>query len=198
MKDIRYKLPPLQDEREFASFIKTLVDENVRSYLEIGSMYGASLWKVAIALPKGSRIVAVDPMTDRPSARESLEECVNELMALGYDAYFIFGDSTRPNIIEQVKTLGPYDALFIDGNHSPDYVMRDWTNYGPMARIVGFHDINWDKTWVSARGNTPNESLMGAPAVWSQIKQGRRFKEFKYYPRDNYYGIGVLWNGDTA
>jgi hypothetical protein len=191
----RYKLPPLQDEREHNEFIKMLVDEGVTSYLEIGAMYGASLWKVAMALPKGSRVVAIDPMTDRPSARESLEQCVDELIGLDYDAYFIFGDSTEKKTIELARELSPFDALFIDGNHSPKYVMSDWVNYGPMARIVGFHDINWNKTWVSAKGldQTPDASLMGAPEIWNKIKQGHRFKELKYYPRDNYYGIGVLW-----
>ena len=117
-------------------------------------------------------------MTDRPSARESLEQCVDELMQLGYDAYFIFGDSTDPATIEQAKFLGPYDAVFIDGNHSPKYVMADWNNYGPMARIVGFHDINWNNSWVSAKGKdqTPDETLMGAPKIWNQIKQGRQFQ----------------------
>ena len=194
----RYKLPPLQDRIEHDAFIKLLLDENVNSYLEIGAMYGASLWKVANALPKGSRVVAVDSMVDRPSARESLEQCVDELMQIGYDAYFIFGDSIDAGIIDQAKFLGPYDALFIDGNHSFEYVMADWKNYGPMARIIGFHDISWNKSWISARNNTPpaDGSTMGAPKIWNQIKQGRKYKEFKYYPRTNYYGIGVLWNGD--
>ena len=193
----RYKLPPLQDRLEHDAFIKLLLDENVRSYLEIGAMYGASLWKVANALPKGSRIVAIDPMTDRPSARESLEQCIDELIQRDYDAYFIFGDSTDPATIDQAQFLGPYDALFIDGNHSPEYVMADWNNYGPMARIIGFHDINWNKSWISAKDKKPvPEELMGAPKIWNQIKQGRKHKEFKYYPRNNYYGIGVLWNGD--
>jgi cephalosporin hydroxylase len=189
----RYKLPPLQDEREFAAFIDLLIQENVRSYLEIGAMYGASLWKVATSLPKFSRIVAIDAMVDRPEARESLEHCIDELKSLGYDAHFIFGDSTEPRTIESAKFLGPFDALFIDGNHSPEYVLADWMNYGPMARIVGFHDINWNDTWISARGNTPDETLMGAPRIWDQVKRGRLFKEFKFYPRQNYYGIGVIF-----
>ncbi len=188
-------LPPLQDEREHNEFIQILLDENVRSYLEIGAMYGSSLWKVANALPKGSRIVAIYPMVDRPSARESLEQCIDKLIQIGYDAYFIFGDSIEQATIDTAKRLGPFDALFIDGNHSPGYVMSDWINYGPMSRIVGFHDISWDKTWVSARNNTPppDGSTMGAPKIWNKIKQGHRFKELKYYPRTNYYGIGVLW-----
>jgi hypothetical protein len=34
--------------------------EGVRSYLEIGSKFGGSLWRVANSLPPGSRIVSVD------------------------------------------------------------------------------------------------------------------------------------------
>lgn len=192
----RYKLPPLQEPREHQAFIDLLVQEKCRSYLEIGAMYGASLWKVATHLPKDSRIVAVDPMFDRPAARESLEQCIDELIALGYDAHFVFGDSTQKEIVALVRTFSPFDAVFIDGNHSPQYVLADWENYGPMARIVGFHDINWNNTWRSARDNTPpaDGSTMGAPKIWEQVKQERRFKEFKFYPRDNYYGIGVVWN----
>jgi cephalosporin hydroxylase len=192
----RYKLPPLQEPSEFDAFIKILKEEKCRSYLEIGSMYGASLWKVTNELPKGSRIVSVDPMYDRPSARESLEQCIDELIRLGYDAHFIFGDSADKDIVALVRTYAPFDALFIDGNHTPEYVMSDWQNYGPMARIVGFHDINWDHTWRSARNNTPpsDGSTMGAPKIWEQVRNGHRFKEFKFYPRNNYYGIGVLWN----
>jgi predicted O-methyltransferase YrrM len=189
----RHKWPPIQDEREHAAFIKILTDEGVRSYLEIGSMFGCSLWKVATALPKGSRIVCVDNMVDSPGARDSLADCIAELNAVGYDASWIDADSTNPATVALVRAQAPFDALFIDGCHAAEYVMADWTNYGPMARIVGFHDINWNSTWVGKRGNRYTESQMGVPKVWNEIKQGQRFKEFKYHARNNYYGIGVLW-----
>lgn len=148
-----------------------------------------------MALPKGSRLVAVDSMVDRPEAKQSLLECVAELNDLGYSARFIFGDSTDKFIVDMVKLLSPFDALFIDGNHSPDYVKADWENYGPMARIVGFHDINWKKTWSSARGNTPpaDGSTMGAPKIWDNLKRDHRYEEFRFHPSNDYYGIGVLW-----
>lgn len=191
-----YKMPPLQNAQEHDAFIKILYDEGVRSYLEIGSMYGRSLWKVANALPKGSRVIAVDLMVDRPEAFESLEQCIGELQSIGYDARYILGDSLNSETIRMATELGPFDALFIDGNHSPEYVLADWKNYGPISRIVGFHDINWNNTWRSARNNTPpsDGSTMGAPKIWEQVKRGKRFKEFKYCPTQNYYGIGVLWN----
>ena len=190
-----YKQAPLQNLQEHDAFIQILRDENVRSYLEIGAMWGRSLWRVATALPKGSRVIAIDSMVDRPEAKESLCDCIAELKSLGYDAGFIHGDSTKQSIIDLVKAVAPFDALFIDGNHSPEYVMADWLNYGPMARVVGFHDINWNNTWVSARGNTPpaDGSKMGAPKIWNELKHRYRHKEFKFHPSQNYYGIGVLW-----
>ena len=191
-----YTQPPLQEPREWGAFLNILHDEGVMSYLEIGSMYGRSLWTVAKTLPKGSRLVAIDNMVDRQDARDSLEQCIAELIALGYDAHFIYGDSIEPEIILRAAALGPYDALFIDGNHSPEYVLSDWKNYGPMAKVVGFHDIAWNNTWVSARNNTPpaDGSTMGAPEIWKAVKRNRRYKEFKLYAPGNYYGIGVIWN----
>lgn len=192
----RYETEPWQDMREHDAFLQILRDEGVRSYLEIGAMYGCSLWRVAGLMPAGSsRIVAIDSMVDRPDAKQDLLECISSLNMMGHNAHFINGDSTDPITIGKASILGPFDALFIDGNHSPEYVMADWINYGPMARIVGFHDINWNNTWVSARGNTPpaDGSTMGAPKVWNELKQKYRHKEFKFHPSNNYYGIGVLW-----
>src|SRR5262245_2803427 len=191
---IQFREALLQDVREHDSFIKILRDEGVRSYLEIGSMWGGSLWRVANALPRGSRIVSIDWMCDRPEARDSLTACVKELCAIGYDAHFIFGDSADRKTIDAVAALGPFDALFIDGNHSQQYVTMDWLNYGPMARIVGFHDINWNDSWTGARGKKADPAKMGVPKFWNDIKQRHsRHVEFKFHPAQNYYGIGVLW-----
>src|SRR5262245_18816476 len=107
-----YTLPPIQTEREHDAFIAILKSEGVRSYLEIGSMWGQSLWKVAHALPKGSRVVAVDSMVDRPTAKPSLQACVDELRRRSYDAHWINGDSTSQATVAAVKTFGQFDALF--------------------------------------------------------------------------------------
>jgi predicted O-methyltransferase YrrM len=189
----RYKGEPLQDKNELAAFIAILRAESVRSYLEIGSLFGGSLWRIAVALPKGSRVVAVDAMAHHPDAKDDLAACITELRSTGYDAHFICGDSTDPETIARVADFAPFDAVFIDGCHAPEYVEADWNNYGPMARIVAFHDINWNETWRSRRGNTPDATRMGAPKFWDEVKQGRRFEEFRLYPPNNYYGIGVLW-----
>ena len=74
-----YRRTLLQNKREHDEFLAILKAEKVTSYMEIGSMYGGSLWKVAHALPKGSRVVSVDYAIDTPEARPHLEACIAEL-----------------------------------------------------------------------------------------------------------------------
>lgn len=193
MSDLQYRQKLLQNVREHDAFLNVLRNERVNSYLEIGAMYGGSLWRVATALPKGSRVVAVDFMCDTPEARPSLDACIHALNAGGYHASAIYGDSTDTATIEAVQDEAPYDCLFIDGAHTLEAVTADWDNYGPMARIVAFHDIAWNDTWKSAvPGRAPK--AMGVPEVWNKLKAVHpRHCEFKFQKPSNYYGIGVLW-----
>jgi predicted O-methyltransferase YrrM len=175
---------PLQAEAEIAAFCDLLAREGVKSYLEIGSKFGGSLWRVANALPKGSRIVSIDLNRNGTS----LQECINALNGSGYDAWLIPLDSTLPEAIQRAKGLGPYDALFIDGDHRPDGVWADWHNYSAMARIVGFHDIGWKRS-----PDNPKAKSIAVPEIWDEIKQPYRHEEIKLCPTGNNNGIGVLW-----
>lgn len=178
----------LQDRRELAAFTELLQRENVRSYLEIGSKHGGSLWIIARALPKGSRVVSVDLPHGDTSFKETeptLKECVVALKGLGYDAHLFLGDSTDQSIVKAVEALGPFDACFIDANHTVPYVRSDWHNYGPMARMVAFHDIGW------IQRPQPGKKPIEVPQVWNEIKGGFRHQEIKMCPRDN--GIGIIW-----
>lgn len=192
MKDARYKENLLQNVREHTEFLRLLQVEGVISYLEIGSMYGGSLWRTANSLPKGSKIVSIDYMVDTPEAKHSLQACVMELNDVGYDAHLILGDSAAPETIDKAASYGPYDCVFIDGAHTLEAVSKDWSNYGPMGRIVAFHDISWNDTWKSAvPGRAPKP--MGVPEVWQSLKKNYKHVEFQYQVPRNYYGIGVLW-----
>lgn len=183
-----YETEIAQNEAEFAWFLDLLHQEGVASYLEIGSRYGGSLWRVAYALPPGSRIVAVDfpsSMGGRSDTRESLSACIAALQADGYDARAIFGDSTDPVIIEQVRALAPFDLCFIDANHTLPFVNADWTNYGPLARMVAFHDIQWQRKddWHGKR--------IDVPILWADLRKQYRHAEIALEKKNN--GIGVLW-----
>lgn len=180
----------LQVDEEIDGLADILVQEGVRSYLEIGSKFGGSLLRVAERLPVGSRIVSVDmPKGTKswPQSEIDLKAAIAKLREKGYDAHLIWGDSTAPAVIEQVRALGPFDAIFIDANHTLPYVEKDWANYGPMARIVAFHDIGWRRgpDWEGCR--------IDVPEFWDRVKQDHRHQELKFCPTGKNNGIGVLW-----
>jgi hypothetical protein len=156
-----------QDETEITEFAALLAAEGVTSYLEIGSKFGGSLWRVANALPKGSRIVAVDMPGGTKAwdqTRRSLKGCVHRLIELGYDARIIWGDSTDPRIIEQVQAHAPFDACLIDANHTLPYVTKDFANYGAISGRRSRTTTSGRKKSSAARpARTTASASCGAP-----------------------------------
>ena len=179
---LKCKNSALQDPGELVEFARVVVQENVHSYLEIGSKFGGSLWHVACAMKTG-RIVSVDL-----DGNSDLRKCIEKLDELGFEATLLIGDSTDPKIVEMVRRLGPYDLCLIDANHTEPFVRDDWANYGPMANIVAFHDIAWNL------GDRPAKPWkIEVPKVWNEIKRDYHHREIKlcHTGRDN--GIGILW-----
>jgi hypothetical protein len=177
-----------QDRQELREFIDLLREEGVRSYLEIGCRWGDTLHAVGMALIEGSRVVGVDlPGIKTGGIRYRLqgsepylERAVRMLNDSGRDARLVIGDSRAAVTIEAARALGPFDAVLIDGDHTPNGVRADWENYGPMARIVALHDIRNDhQKW-------------GVRRFWEKISAGRARREIALHPARR--GIGVLWN----
>lgn len=186
---MKYQYTMLQNVIEFNWFLKIIKEEGARSFLEVGSKFGGTLWEVARAMPEGSLVVAVDLPHGDTSFKETqphLEACVDHLKRKGYDAHLFLGDSTDPKIIAKVALLAPFDVVFIDANHTLPFIRQDWRNYGPMGKMVAFHDINH-----KARPAPSKKMPIDVPIVWEELKQEYRHKEIRLDARDN--GIGVLW-----
>jgi predicted O-methyltransferase YrrM len=186
----KYLTDVAQEDAELAAFCRLLAGEGARSFLEIGSRYGGSLWRVAHALPKGSRIVSIElpeGFGGRGDGAVNLQACIDALNAEGYDAHVIWGKSNAPANIAQAKALGPFDAVFIDGDHTLQACTADFENYGPMARIVAFHDIAWN------RPADHTGAIIEAPILWAKVRKQYRHVEFKFCPTGRNNGIGVLW-----
>lgn len=175
--------PPqmLQYEPEFNAFVDLLLDVGVRSYLEIGCKFGGTLWRVGMALPKGSTCVGVDfPRAPEATSFHSMRSVIRRLQEEGRECTMVWGDSTDRKAIDKVRSLGPFDACFIDANHSRLYVEKDWMNYGQMAKkVVAFHDICWQSS--------------GVPKFWNEIKVGHHYSELRYDPGGANNGIGVIY-----
>lgn len=194
MNDDKYERCALQFATEMEEFLSLIKDNGITSYLEIGSKFGGSLWRIANVLPGGSRVAAIDlPQGDKSmkTTEPHLVACVGRLKAAGYDAHLHLGDSATKSAFNFAASLGPFDLVFIDGNHSREYAIGDYQRYGPMARkLVAMHDINFSRPTMDY-GKSFKVYPYEVPAVWNEIKQGRRFHEIKYDKQDN--GIGILW-----
>jgi len=187
-----YRTTASQVESEIVGLIEILKRENVRSFLEVGSRFGGSLRRIANALPRGSRIVSCDSGGGmggkKPGATDSLKACVAHLGRIGYETHLIVGDSQLPATIEQVRQFAPFDAIFLDADHELIGVTRDWKNYGPMGRIVAFHDVGWERP-----ANYTNSKVVRVPELWAHLKTGYRHEEFIDRSGGGNMGIGVLW-----
>ncbi len=119
---------------------------------------------------------------------DSLRSCVDELRRLGYNAHLVVGDSQLPQIVEEVMRFAPFDAVFIDADHELQGVTRDWRIYGPVSRLVAFHDVGWIRP-----ANYMNSKEVRVPELWSSLKPQFRHEEFIDYSTGKTMGIGVLW-----
>jgi Methyltransferase domain len=190
--DPRFVNWPVQDSAELQALVRFVQEQKICSYLEVGAKYGGSFWHVVNALPKGSLAVAVDlpygSTFKRPVSEPYLRECISQLRAKGYLAHFIKGDSTSEKVIDDVRQRAPYDLCLIDANHMESFVRSDWANYGPMAKIVAFHDISYDMK----RNHVGKIFPIEVPKVWDEIKVGYRHREIRLCKtKDN--GFGILW-----
>lgn len=177
-----------QFPKEVLRFIGVMNKHGVRSYLEIGCRWGDTLYAVGMGLPEGSRIVGVDLpgiktggiAYEVQGTEPFLDRAIDSLCLAGRDARLIIGNSREREIIDQAKALGPFDAVLIDGDHTPEGVRRDWDNYGPMGRMVAFHDImNRQKSW-------------GVGDLFRELAEARRSKTIAV--SDHRRGIGIIWN----
>ncbi|MDP9991970.1 hypothetical protein J2W28_000998 [Variovorax boronicumulans] len=177
-----------QNENELSGLIHMFKVEQVRSYLEIGAREGDTFYDIVSSLPVGSSALAVDlpgGMWGKSTTGRKLERAAAALRAKGYTVGVVLGDSTADKVIAAVRTCGPFEAALIDGDHRYAGAKADWENYGPMARLVAFHDIVGQGQREKVHGNE-----VEVPRLWSEIKAtGAHWVEF--VDEGSLMGIGV-------
>jgi len=118
-----------QDAFELFQMLKVVEYLNTKKILEVGVHTGLGLKAFGDAFPK-AKLFGVE-CDDRSLVFKEFE--------------LIKGDSTSQEIIDKVKAYGPFDFIFIDGDHTFEGVKADWENYKDMVRpggAVGFHDTS--------------------------------------------------------
>ena len=139
---------PQQNKEEFDWLLDRMA--GARSILEIGSCLGLSLRHFAKRLAPGAKIRSIDAgvcydLKDGKPVKfvnaPYLLLTIQDLDNSGFDATVMIGNSTWPQVVEWARERGPYDFIFIDGDHSYEGVKSDFENYAPMGKLIGLHDI---------------------------------------------------------
>lgn len=126
-----------QDKFELYHMLLTVGELKPKKILEIGVHTGYNLENFAKAFP-GADLYGIESETQHLVFK---------------DFTLIEGDSTDPEIIEKAAAAGPFDFIFIDGDHVYETVKADWENYSKLVRpggAVGFHDTSrMGESWMS-------------------------------------------------
>ena len=96
----------------------------------------------------------------------------------------ITGDSTSERVIDLVNKMGPYNLIFIDANHTYEFVKKDFENFSPYLErggVIGFHDIDCPD-W------------MGINKFWKELEASGKYNMQTFVERGYLlqYGIGML------
>jgi hypothetical protein len=140
-----YRSPRLEQKpEEFAWWLEHLLSHNVERLLTIGSMCGGAEWHTARVFSEQNRkidITAVD-ILERKELQDAFLDIRNRF---GQSVKLIVGDSASEHV--RAELAGPYDAAFIDGDHSYAGARKDFLLARSLgARLIGLHDIV-DSDW---------------------------------------------------
>lgn len=129
-----------QIREELYDFLKLLIEKNVKKVLQIGlGHFGSTQFCLSL--------ICDEVVTVEYDIKNIANYANRELLYNQNKEHFIYGDSADENVISQAVNYGKFDAVFIDGNHSYEYVKKDYKNYSSLVKIggiVAFHDACLD------------------------------------------------------
>jgi hypothetical protein len=121
-----------------------------------------------------------------PNSAEILLCALKRLRSKGHSVDVIFGPSGAAEVFERVSASGPFDAIFIDADHSYSAVERDFRMYSPLARMVILHDIAAPPD-VKSKDGRP----VDVPLLWKQL--ARLYPHEEVVAAGSLMGIGVIY-----
>lgn len=144
------KSAPVQPDQyavEFGYLLRLFRRRCPERVLEIGSAEGGTLFQWMKHIQRGGTVTAIDlpgSIFGKRGTERYAVDWPRWAEKFGVEMAYILGDSRSAASIDFAKQRGPYDFIFIDGDHRYTGVLADWLNYAGMARdggVVVFHDI---------------------------------------------------------
>lgn len=183
----------LQDPQELEAILLLYRKLRPKRVLEIGSLYGGSLWHWIQVSNPGTVIVSVDKIPSNKNHKVSVVLEKHKLWAgwaetAQVELVQIIGNSNDIEIIQSVKEFQPFDFIFVDGGHDYKTVNMDYQLYYPMLNkggVMAFHDIA-----------APDENTYGIDVGrwWRDMMAAKKFdgKIMESITSPNRWGIGII------
>jgi predicted O-methyltransferase YrrM len=125
-----------QVEQELKDFLDLILINKTKNVLQIGlGHFGSTHFCLSLICNK---VVTIDSCLEFISNYKNREKTYNKNKDI-----FVYGPSNNKNVIEHASYYGPYDLIFIDANHTYEYVKQDYDNYINIlvpGGICAFHD----------------------------------------------------------
>lgn len=180
-----------QDHNELKSLRLIVRELKPKRILEIGSMFGGTLWCWMQDLP-GARITSIDmmcwPDDPRRPVVEQARACWGDWAdAAGCRLTVWDRDSRDPETVALARAGGAYDFIFIDGGHDLQTITADFKHYWPMlwpGGVMAVHDI--------AQVGDPSVEV---PEWWAGICAGGDYDCENIVYNPGVWGIGVIRKG---
>lgn len=179
--DVEQPIEVLQVPSEFEQLRALYRQRQPKRVLEIGSWQGGTL-REWLTLGNPELVVAVDPNHQRPELYQGWQKPGTVLVTIA-------GLSQDRLVQQAVQALGPFDWLFVDGDHVEAAVRKDVrlcvASALPEAVLV-LHDI--------AKG-VENQGEPGPRLVFDRLAKQHRTEQFVEEPYGGpwAHGIGVVY-----
>jgi predicted O-methyltransferase YrrM len=149
--------PPAAEHTEVEGALLRKYAADRKYPVEIGVAEGGGGWELRRVMDPDGILRLIDPYYQSNFGRLSPTRLI---------AHRLIGSVDRGSV-EWIEKFShdaihgwrhPIDFLFMDGDHSPEAVTRDWDDWSPHLTadaIVGIHDANPDAPWVDEHDGPP-------------------------------------------
>ncbi len=160
-----------QNVYEFCGWMNRVNALKPKLYMEIGVYKLGSAESVYYCFPSIEKLIAIDinDLSKDSFLGPKLEWYKDRMV-------FVHGDSSQPETLLKVKEIlggRKLDAIFIDGDHSFNGLVKDYSLFSPLVRVgglIGFHDCMMANMPGHPPGPCEEKGHRGSRTFWQALE----------------------------